>query len=113
MALPILAILAAVFAFADKPLVKRLALNLSEAVDTPFVLGTQVDGWLICVLYGAQSLPPGQRKEKIAAGIVEVQAKYDAIKNQAETSGDYTELRKIKEVGPIHLESVEPLFPPI
>jgi hypothetical protein len=101
MAIPILAILAAVFAFADKPMVKRLALNLSEMIDTPVIMGTQIDGWVICLFYGAQSLPPGQRKEKIDAGIVEIQAKYTAIKNEAETSGDYTRLHEIKTVGPL------------
>lgn len=66
-------------AFLDNPLVKRLLCNLAASVTTPTVMGTEVDDWVVKILYGAQAVPPGDRQGAVEKRLGEAQQKYEAL----------------------------------
>ena len=101
----VLGILAMVGSFLDNPLVKRLLVNLSKSIDTPVVYGTQVDDWVIRVLYGAEEKKrspefPNAAAEDVKLGLKEVQDKYDAMSDE-----EKSEAKRLRTLSPPWLGS--------
>jgi hypothetical protein len=68
------------------PLVKHALLALAEKWDTPVLWGTQLDDWVVKIIYLATSLPEAEQAPAMEKALANVQGVYNLTKAGADVT---------------------------
>jgi hypothetical protein len=101
------ALMALTEGFVQIPLVKKCLLQLSKSINTPVVFGSQLDEWVIKILYGAKALPAKEKKIVVTESLAEVQNVYNAAKLEAKMLKNDTRIKSLKQVRPFVMPWME------